>query len=358
VFNDDKKLIAFSDSVQDAAHRAGFFGARTWLNNVRTAWAHVMDELGLKAHALVRSSRKDGAQRSTTRLGAAHVAGALVSEFLAPNMTWQHDWSVELLEKGICPLTAAAGQGEEAPAVAAVQRPDLPEPARPNLERIGKVTLSVPWAWWRRWLRLLPRSAKQFGAHGLELKPVTQWLWGMLAHMRQPRWGDAPGAGAYAATASVCPGPKPAGRAEWMPKMGEYTPRPVLLTLGKQPAISTSCRQVSAPPGTTAGRAVLGQQMLLAKGMAADMYREALRLFKEARHSGAYQPPPGRHAGHEPEALELDTEVAFVATAGSKRRLAVPRQDAEHLLGMPCLDAPGVRYEPSSRRRMIGGPDV
>jgi DEAD/DEAH box helicase domain-containing protein len=35
-FNDDKKLIAFSDSVQDAAHRAGFFGARTYLNNVRT----------------------------------------------------------------------------------------------------------------------------------------------------------------------------------------------------------------------------------------------------------------------------------------------------------------------------------
>ena len=28
-FNDHKKLLAFSDSVQDAAQRAGFFGART-----------------------------------------------------------------------------------------------------------------------------------------------------------------------------------------------------------------------------------------------------------------------------------------------------------------------------------------
>jgi len=35
--NDDKKLIAFSDSVQDAAHRAGFFAARTWQNNIRMA---------------------------------------------------------------------------------------------------------------------------------------------------------------------------------------------------------------------------------------------------------------------------------------------------------------------------------
>lgn len=37
--NDDKKLIAFSDSVQDAAHRAGFFSARTWQNNLRMALA-------------------------------------------------------------------------------------------------------------------------------------------------------------------------------------------------------------------------------------------------------------------------------------------------------------------------------
>lgn len=37
--NDDKKLIAFSNSVQDAAHRAGFFAARTWQNNVRMALA-------------------------------------------------------------------------------------------------------------------------------------------------------------------------------------------------------------------------------------------------------------------------------------------------------------------------------
>ncbi|ACV62293.1 DEAD/DEAH box helicase domain protein [Desulfofarcimen acetoxidans DSM 771] len=35
--NDDKKLLAFSDSVQDAAHRAGFFSARTYRFNLRTA---------------------------------------------------------------------------------------------------------------------------------------------------------------------------------------------------------------------------------------------------------------------------------------------------------------------------------
>ena len=36
-FNDDKKLLAFSDNVQDAAHRAGFFNSRTWRFILRTA---------------------------------------------------------------------------------------------------------------------------------------------------------------------------------------------------------------------------------------------------------------------------------------------------------------------------------
>jgi len=36
-YNADKKLLAFTDSVQDASHRAGFFGARTYRFNVRTA---------------------------------------------------------------------------------------------------------------------------------------------------------------------------------------------------------------------------------------------------------------------------------------------------------------------------------
>lgn len=36
-YNGDKKLLAFSDNVQDAAHRVGFFSARTWRFNLREA---------------------------------------------------------------------------------------------------------------------------------------------------------------------------------------------------------------------------------------------------------------------------------------------------------------------------------
>ena len=41
-WNADKKLLAFSDSVQDASHRAGVFGARTWRFNIRVALARYL----------------------------------------------------------------------------------------------------------------------------------------------------------------------------------------------------------------------------------------------------------------------------------------------------------------------------
>ena len=42
-YNDDRKVIAFSDNVQDAAHRAGFFAARTAGVGVRAAVAQVVE---------------------------------------------------------------------------------------------------------------------------------------------------------------------------------------------------------------------------------------------------------------------------------------------------------------------------
>src|SRR5690606_38066749 len=46
VLNNDPKLLAFTDSVQDASHRAGFFSARTYHFTLRTALQHVIDEAG------------------------------------------------------------------------------------------------------------------------------------------------------------------------------------------------------------------------------------------------------------------------------------------------------------------------
>lgn len=42
-FNKDKKLLVFTDSVQDASHRASFFESRTYRFNLRTAMQQIID---------------------------------------------------------------------------------------------------------------------------------------------------------------------------------------------------------------------------------------------------------------------------------------------------------------------------
>jgi DEAD/DEAH box helicase domain-containing protein len=46
ILNNDPKLLAFTDSVQDASHRAGFFTSRTYHFTFRTALQHIIDAAG------------------------------------------------------------------------------------------------------------------------------------------------------------------------------------------------------------------------------------------------------------------------------------------------------------------------
>lgn len=81
-FNDDKKVLAFSDSVQDAAYRAGFFNARTWRFGLRGA---IQDYV-----------KNGGAGKNLadfTRGFLAYWENRLtqeqfVSRFIGPNMLW------------------------------------------------------------------------------------------------------------------------------------------------------------------------------------------------------------------------------------------------------------------------------
>lgn len=99
-FNDDKKLLAFSDNVQDAAHRAGFFNARAWRSVLRTAMQRFAlaggDGLSLDefADGLVDYWR----QHVTTE--------EFVSLFIPPNLTWRRAYE-RMQEEGRFPVDAS-----------------------------------------------------------------------------------------------------------------------------------------------------------------------------------------------------------------------------------------------------------
>ncbi len=100
MFIDDKKLIAFSDSVQDAAHRAGFFAARTWQNNIRMAIAQALPQPGM---ALVDFWRHLPRYWLEKQLNVAAMDRTrFVVEFIAPNMQYFDDYG-QLIQTGELP---------------------------------------------------------------------------------------------------------------------------------------------------------------------------------------------------------------------------------------------------------------
>ena len=91
-FNDDKKLISFSDSVQDAAHRAGFFGARTYSGNVRRAVFQAVVHLqntNLKMDEFLREIQQIWRDPASP---LHMLPEQFVAEFIGPDMEWQSDW--------------------------------------------------------------------------------------------------------------------------------------------------------------------------------------------------------------------------------------------------------------------------
>lgn len=347
VFNDDKKLIAFSDSVQDAAHRAGFFGARTWMNNVRTALAHLLDELKQPVMTwdafLAEAERRFDVTGSVLNLPRE----TLVAEFIAPNMTWQRDWAVELLQHQNLPAQSRLPERVKKRFLwqAASELTYQSQRGR-TLERIGKAVLSMPWDTVQSVAtQLLPRFHEQYGARGLEQHTVTQWLWGMLTHIRRRGGVMHPELATYAGDGNVYALINTAGRGEWLPRMGQSTPRPVFLTQGNQRDFD-KLSGVRRPTWYDRwAEAALGRQTLLSKGMASELYGEALVALAADGLLLRTQHHQGDTWALNPERMELHTDLAFIATEGSKRRLAIPSALGKALLGMPCLDAPELHYD-------------
>ena len=346
-FNDDKKLIAFSDSVQDAAHRAGFFGARTYLNNVRTGLAKVIDELASPGLSWADFLTQAAALFDTPGSVLNMPHEKLLAEFIGPNMTWQRDWAEELLKKDVLPAASRLpGKVRKRLLWQAVSEFTYLSHRGRNLERIGKATLAVPID--RLVLvaqTLLPKLHEQFGAKGLESEVLVQWLWGLLAHLRRRGAVMHSELAAYAADGNVYGLIRSGGRGEWMPSMGERTPRPVFLTLGQQRDFDKLTNTQRNSWFDRWAGACLGRQMLLAPGMAADLFHCTAAVLEDSGILIRTKDHQGDTLGINPQALEFYVTTAYLATPQGKRRLTVPASAARALQGMPCIDATEESYE-------------
>lgn len=92
IYNDDKKLITFSDSVQDAAHRAGFFGARSYQFALRSCIQQALSAQGtpIKINQLSGFIEQYWIKRFKSD-------EEYVARLIAPDMAWLEDY--ELMKK-------------------------------------------------------------------------------------------------------------------------------------------------------------------------------------------------------------------------------------------------------------------
>lgn len=98
-FNTEKQALAFSDNVQDASHRSGFFAARTFRVNLRTAIRRVIASgIGPLPLAELETRFLDFWRKE---LGDLDFIGI----FLAPNMEWLPDYE-SLVKEGRLPANS------------------------------------------------------------------------------------------------------------------------------------------------------------------------------------------------------------------------------------------------------------
>lgn len=190
-FNPDKKLIAFSDSVQDAAHRAGFLAARTWRLNLRPALAQVIAAAEAGGQPLTLAMLPDAFERHwQAQLGQGHY----LANFLPPQLHWRRDYEA-LMGEGVLPADSDLSQvlarilpwvvNAEFGQDAHIGRSLVVTGTASVVPRPGALQAAVDW--------LLPRlEARLEALAGVSADEVTVFLRGLLAELqRLGAWRDS-----------------------------------------------------------------------------------------------------------------------------------------------------------------------
>lgn len=346
-YNDDKKLIAFSDAVQDAAHRAGFFTARTYLNTVRTGLSRVIDHLANPECAW--NDFLDAAREMWLEPGSPleMERQQFVSEFIGPNMLWQKDWAEHLQMEGQLPGKSRLPERVRKRLAwqAFAEFTYLSRRGR-NLETIGKAVLAPPADAVRRAAAAaLPVLQEQFGLRHLDEKSVFQWIWGFLIHLKSRGAVIHTELATFMQDGNIFAFARTGRRNEWLPGIGPRAAQPRFLSLGGP-------TQGFDRIVTTQGRSfyqvwldnVLGKGGLLPQNAEIDIYRAAIQALEAEDLITRINGQNGDVVGLNAAKLVLDKRVTRIISTQGKRGLSVPSALADELLGMPCLQAPQEVY--------------
>lgn len=338
-YNDDKKLIAFSDSVQDAAHRAGFFGARTWQNNIRMAIAQALTALTEGPIPLTEFHRHLVGYWSDRSINPdAFTRQRFISEFIAPNMLWYQDY--EALKRDGVPPPGSTLFDDVCKRLEWEVLAEFGYRARigRSLERTATAAMGIDLEPVRQAAQAaLPVLQEGLGLHDLEPGELERFLLGLLLHLKEKgaiyhRFLDTyieNGGKTYLLN-----------RQSYLPRFAEYSASPVFLTDAARPGRfeglihkqgQSWCQRWCAK--------TLGGQRLLPPGIEAELYPRALNALTDVGVLKMFAAKGHSIWGLDPGVLYLSGDVAPLCTPGRRSRLCVPSAMSEAVCGLPSLIA-------------------
>jgi DEAD/DEAH box helicase domain-containing protein len=338
-YNDDKKLIAFSDSVQDAAHRAGFFGSRTYRNNVRMAITRAVAAMAAPTVPWLAFQKGLAAWLLDPLREGRFTPEAFVAEFIGPDMTGLRGWS-RLRENGGPVDGRLLERVQKRLAWEAFAEFTYVSRRGRTLDRLGLATLTLPPDALDVVVGPLHRRlVEAFGLRDVLQQHVLQWLWGLILHLKQRGAVTHDEMTEYAQTGALGRLTFAKERKLWLPPIGPATARPQWLSLGRHRDFDSLLNKGRSwyEQWLVAG---LGRDgALLPQNGAEDIYGAAISTLLDAGVLTAVDGLQGRAVALAAERLVVDPDTVVLAGPRGGRHMTVARALARVVLGMPCLDA-------------------
>jgi DEAD/DEAH box helicase domain-containing protein len=352
-FNSEKRLLAFSDSVQDAAHRAGFIAARAYRTSFRTALTRTVQEHDRQGSPPLRLDQLQEQLISDWQRRLPNPVD-FAATFIPHDLEWLRDWDamqqqlIPSLDPNSLLLRYVADRLRWEVAAEFGYRARLGA----SVEQAGALAAAVDPAAVNRLLPpLLSRLQNEIEPlRGLRLGPLQQLVVGLLQHLRQrgavvlPELVGREGKGSeYLESGGV--NTYPFNQIPYLPGFGRASIRPLFLTSfrgkgGFEQLVRESGRPTWAQhwlQRTLSSASVSGAPPTLD----AEQQKEALNAVVNAlTEAGLLQQFNGgrgeRIWGIPPAAITVSSEAHPVRCEHCSDQQSVPTEQLSLWDGLPC----------------------
>lgn len=336
--NSDAKLIAFSDSVQDAAHRAGFFEARTYRQVLRSALATAAVDAGFSTlDELINGIGSYWQQRFKND---NRGMDDFTATFLAPDSGWLKDW--ELLQTtGNLPKSSDIVEKFVLPRLKweALLEFGLHSRRGRTLERMG---IAIVYADPALIEQLVDSVLEPLREHIVELRDLDssvlrQFVLGVFWRMRTRGAFYNPTLDGYMAHGG---NPFTLRREYHLPRYGQNSPLPSFVSLAK---VTENFDYVVASKGATwfehwYNKTLGSDGNELASASMAQVFSA---LFKKAASGlnllNEHDLRGQSYWSLNADAWQLSADVTTMVCSSCRHRIQVPGEVSEQWEDMPCL---------------------